>query len=251
MAKDGSGFLDSYSSVNALPKVQLNDRNGKVLTVLEANELDANHPLTPYWDGLIKPTFGTLTAKDGQTLHYRMFEPKDKQAGKKYPVIVSVYGGPGAQRVTNSWSGRDLYFHYMAQRGYIIFQLDNRGSENRGKKFEDPIYRKLGVVEVEDQITGVEFLRSLAAVDPARIGVYGHSYGGYMAIMSMFKAGDYFAAGVSGAPVTDWSLYDTHYTERYLGHPASNAEGYSQSAVFPYAAGLKRRFTDLSRHGGR
>jgi dipeptidyl-peptidase-4 len=239
VAKDGSGFLDSYSSVNALPKVQLNDRNGKVLTVLEANELDANHPLTPYWDGLIKPTFGTLTAKDGQTLHYRMFEPKDKQAGKKYPVIVSVYGGPGAQRVTNSWSGRDLYFHYMAQRGYIIFQLDNRGSENRGKKFEDPIYRKLGVVEVEDQITGVEFLRSLAAVDPARIGVYGHSYGGYMAIMSMFKAGDYFAAGVSGAPVTDWSLYDTHYTERYLGHPASNAEGYSQSAVFPYAAGLK------------
>ncbi len=239
VAKDGSGFLDSYSSVNALPKVQLNDRNGKVLTVLEANELDANHPLTPYWDGLIKPTFGTLTAKDGQTLHYRMFEPKDKQAGKKYPVIVSVYGGPGAQRVTNSWSGRDLYFHYMAQRGYIIFQLDNRGSENRGKKFEDPIYRKLGVVEVEDQITGVEFLRSLPFVDPARIGVYGHSYGGYMAIMSMFKAGDYFAAGVSGAPVTDWSLYDTHYTERYLGHPASNADGYSQSAVFPYAGGLK------------
>lgn len=239
VAKDGSGFLDSYSSVNALPKVQLNDRNGKVLTVLEANELDADHPLTPYWDGLIKPTFGTLTAKDGQTLHYRMFAPKDKQAGKKYPVIVSVYGGPGAQRVTNSWSGRDLYFHYMAQRGYIIFQLDNRGSENRGKKFEDPIYRKLGVVEVEDQITGVEFLRSLPFVDPARIGVYGHSYGGYMAIMSMFKAGDYFAAGVSGAPVTDWSLYDTHYTERYLGHPASNAEGYSQSAVFPYAGGLK------------
>lgn len=239
VAKDGSGFLDSYSSVNALPKVQLNDRNGKVLTVLEANELDADHPLTPYWDGLIKPTFGTLTAKDGQTLHYRMFAPKDRQAGKKYPVIVSVYGGPGAQRVTNSWSGRDLYFHYMAQRGYIIFQLDNRGSENRGKKFEDPIYRKLGVVEVEDQITGVEFLRSLPFVDPARIGVYGHSYGGYMAIMSMFKAGDYFAAGVSGAPVTDWSLYDTHYTERYLGHPASNAEGYSQSAVFPYAGGLK------------
>lgn len=239
VAKDGSGFLDSYSSVNALHKVQLNDRNGKVLTVLEANELDADHPLTPYWDGLIKPTFGTLTAKDGQTLHYRMFAPKDKQAGKKYPVIVSVYGGPGAQRVTNSWSGRDLYFHYMAQRGYIIFQLDNRGSENRGKKFEDPIYRKLGVVEVEDQITGVEFLRSLPFVDPARIGVYGHSYGGYMAIMSMFKAGDYFAAGVSGAPVTDWSLYDTHYTERYLGHPASNVEGYSQSAVFPYAGGLK------------
>jgi dipeptidyl-peptidase-4 len=239
VAKDGSGFLDTFSSVNALPQVHLNDRNGKVLTVLEANELNASHPLTPYWDALIKPRFGTLTAKDGQTLHYRMFEPKERKAGQKYPVIVSVYGGPGAQRVTNSWSGRDLYFHYMAQRGYIIFQLDNRGSENRGKKFEDPIYRKLGVVEVEDQVTGVEYLRSLPYVDPARIGVYGHSYGGYMAIMTMFKAGDYFAAGVSGAPVTDWTLYDTHYTERYLAHPAENAQGYTDSAVFPYAAGLK------------
>ncbi|MCT6699524.1 S9 family peptidase [Rheinheimera sp. 4Y26] len=239
VAKDGSGFLDSYSAVNSLPKVQLNDNTGKTLTVLEANELNADHPLTPYWPELVQPRFGTLTAKDGQTLHYRVFEPKNLDHGKKHPVIVSVYGGPGAQRVTNSWSGKDLYFHYMAQRGYIVFQLDNRGSENRGKNFEDPIYKQLGVVEVEDQITGVEYLRTLPYVDSSRIGVYGHSYGGYMAIMAMFKAGDYFAAGVSGAPVTDWTLYDTHYTERYLGHPAQNAQGYLASSVFPYSDALK------------
>jgi dipeptidyl-peptidase-4 len=239
VAKDGSGFLDTFSSVTQLPKVELKNRDGNTIEVLAANTLNAEHPLTPYWSSLVKPRFGTLDAKDGQTLHYRVFEPAKLEANKQYPVIVSVYGGPGAQRVTNSWSHRDLYFHFMAQRGYIVFQLDNRGSENRGKKFEDPIYKKLGVVEVEDQIRGVEYLRTLPYVDAKRIGVYGHSYGGYMAIMAMFKAADYFAAGVSGAPVTDWSLYDTHYTERYLGHPASNAQGYTDSAVFPYAGGLK------------
>lgn len=239
VAKDGSGFLDSYSAVNSLPKVQLNDNTGKTLTVLEANELNAEHPLTPYWSGLVQPRFGTLTAKDGQTLHYRVFAPKNLDSSKKYPVIVSVYGGPGAQRVTNSWSGKDLYYHFMAQRGYIVFQLDNRGSENRGKKFEDPIYKKMGGVEVDDQVTGVEYLRTLPYVDSQRIGIYGHSYGGYMAIMAMFKASDYFAAGVSGAPVTDWTLYDTHYTERYLGHPAQNGKGYQDSSVFPYSDGLK------------
>jgi dipeptidyl-peptidase-4 len=239
VAKDGSGFLDTFSSVSQLPEVQLKNREGKTIEILANNQLTAEHPLTPYWPELVKPRFGTIQAKDGQTLHYRVFEPAKLEPTVKYPVIVSVYGGPGAQRVTNSWNHKDLYFQYMAQRGYIVFQLDNRGSENRGKKFEDPIYKKLGVVEVEDQISGVEYLRTLPYVDASRIGVYGHSYGGYMAIMTMFKASDYFAAGVSGAPVTDWTLYDTHYTERYLGHPASNAQGYTDSAVFPYADSLK------------
>ncbi len=239
VAKDGSGFLDTFSSVSQLPQVQLKSRAGKTIEVLASNQLNAEHPLTPYWPELIKPRFGTIQAKDGQTLHYRVFEPAKLESAVKYPVIVSVYGGPGAQRVTNSWNHKDLYFQYLAQRGYIVFQLDNRGSENRGKKFEDPIYKKLGVVEVEDQISGVEYLRTLPYVDASRIGIYGHSYGGYMAIMTMFKAADYFAAGVSGAPVTDWTLYDTHYTERYLGHPTDNARGYTDSAVFPYADGLK------------
>ena len=172
-------------------------------------------------------------------MHYRLFKPSNISDAKKHPVIVNVYGGPHAQRVTNSWRSKNLYFQYMAQQGYVIFQLDNRGSYNRGKKFEDAIYKNLGEVEVADQIKGVEFLRTLDYVDPQRIGIYGHSYGGYMALMTMFKAGDYFNAGVSGAPVTDWALYDTHYTERYLGHPATNAKGYENSAVFPYIDGLK------------
>ncbi len=247
VAKDGSGFLDTWSSVVTLPKVALKDANGKVITMLSDNALTPEHPLTPYAANLIQPRFGTLKASDGQVLHYRLFEPANKIAGKRYPVVVGVYGGPGAQRVTNSWSARDLYFQYLAQNGYVVFQLDNRGSENRGKAFEDPIYKKLAEVELADQITGVKYLRTLDFVDPQKIAIYGHSYGGYMAIMAMFRAGDYFAAGVSGAPVTDWALYDTHYTERYLGHPKTNAAGYEQSSVFPYVDGLKGKL--LIYHG--
>lgn len=238
MAKDGSSFIDSFSNVSTPTKVALRGLDGKVLTWLEQNELNSSHALTPYHAELTAPRFGTLKAEDGQTMHYRLFAPKTLAQDKKYPVIVSVYGGPHAQRVTNSWSARDLYLHYLVQQGYLVFQLDNRGSYNRGKAFEDPIYLKLGDVELNDQIRGVEYLRSLPYVASDRIAIYGHSYGGYMAIMAMFKAGDYFAAGVSGAPVTDWALYDTHYTERYLGHPAQNAQGYTDSAVFPYADGL-------------
>lgn len=238
MAKDGSSFIDSFSNVSTPVKVALRGLDGKVLTWLEQNELNGAHALTPYHAELTAPRFGTLAAEDGQAMHYRLFAPKTLQPGKQYPVIVSVYGGPHAQRVTNSWSARDLYLHYLVQQGYLVFQLDNRGSYNRGKAFEDPIYLKLGEVELNDQIRGVKYLRSLPYVAADKIAIYGHSYGGYMAIMAMFKASDYFAAGVSGAPVTDWALYDTHYTERYLGHPEQNATGYTDSAVFPYADGL-------------
>ncbi|WP_419147359.1 S9 family peptidase [Pseudoalteromonas 'SMAR'] len=239
MAEDNRTFIDKSSSVNRPPSVALRKVNGEFVTWLEQNQLDSNHPLTPYLPDLVTPEYGTLKAEDGQTMYYRLFKPANLEQDKKYPVIVNVYGGPHAQRVTNSWRSKNLYFQYLAQQGYVIFQLDNRGSYNRGKKFEDPIYKHLGEVEVADQIKGVEFLRTLDYVDPERIGIYGHSYGGYMALMTMFKAGDYFSAGVSGAPVTDWALYDTHYTERYLGHPNTNAKGYEQSAVFPYADGLK------------
>lgn len=239
VAKDGSSFIDNFSNVSTPNKVALRAIDGKLLTWLEQNALDDQHPLAPYHSTLNAPRFGTLTAEDGQTLHYRIFEPAVIEAGKKYPVIVSVYGGPHAQRVNNSFSPRDLYLHYLVQQGYLVFQLDNRGSYNRGKAFEDPIYKKLGEVELQDQIRGVEYLRSLPYVAADKVAIYGHSYGGYMAIMAMFKAADYFAAGVSGAPVTDWALYDTHYTERYLGHPADNAQGYTDSAVFPYIDGLK------------
>jgi dipeptidyl-peptidase-4 len=142
--------------------------------------------------------------------------------------------------VTNSWGGdRGLLMQYWVNKGYVVFTLDNRGSYNRGKAFEDPLFKKMGFVEVDDQITGVRFLRTLSYVDPQRIGVHGHSYGGYLTLMAMFKGGDYFAAGVAGAPVTDWRLYDTHYTERYMGNPKTDDQAYTDSSVFPYAKNLK------------
>ena len=132
-----------------------------------------------------------------------------------------------------------MLFQHWVDQGYVVFTLDNRGSNYRGKGFEDPIYKKMGFIEVDDQVAGVEFLRTLDYVDAERIGVHGHSYGGYMTLMTMFKAGDYFAAGVSGAPVTDWRLYDTHYTERYMGNPNTDDDAYTASSVFPYAKDLK------------
>jgi dipeptidyl-peptidase-4 len=152
-------------------------------------------------------------------------------------VIVTVYGGPGVQNVTNAW-GR-YYEQYLAQRGYVVFTLDNRGSGERGVAFESPLHLRMGQVEVADQVRGVEYLRTLPYVDARRIGIFGWSYGGYMTLMCLLTAPDYFQAGVSGAPVTDWRLYDTHYTERYLDQPDENATGYEASAVMPHVPTLR------------
>ncbi len=237
-SKDSKSYIDSFSNITTPKQVSLHKVNGEHITWLAENKISEEHPISPYYDDLIQPKFGTLTSDDKQaTLYYKLYKPKHMAPGKKYPVIVNVYGGPHAQRVRNIWQGAD-FTQYMLQQGYIVFQLDNRGSNYRGTAFEFPIYEKLGQVEVDDQITGVKHLHTLPFIDKERIGIYGHSYGGYMALMTMFKAGDYFKAGVSGAPVTDWLLYDTHYTERYLNHPKANADGYEQSSVFPYISGL-------------
>ncbi|WP_223669490.1 S9 family peptidase [Kangiella shandongensis] len=239
-AKNMQLFVDYFSSVEQPPQVSLRQANGKLVTWLEENKLDAEHPYYPYYQSASKPEFGKIKADDGQEMYYRLYKPTNMEAGKTYPVIVDVYGGPHAQRVQNVWGARNTYWHHMmADRGFVIFSLDNRGSWNRGKAFEDPIYRKLGDVEVQDQVKGVDFLKSLPYVDSERIGMFGWSYGGYMTIMSMFKKPDVFKAGVSVAPVTDWYLYDTHYTERYLAHPEDNKDGYEQSNVFPYLEGLE------------
>ena len=238
-SSNGTRYIDSFSNINTPEQVSLHKANGQHITWLAENKVDINHPISPYIDDLIRPTFGTLTTDDGTaTLYYKLYTPQDMISGKKYPVIVNVYGGPHAQRVQNVWEGADLT-QYMLQQGYVVFQLDNRGSNYRGTAFEFSIYEQLGQIEIDDQISGVKYLRSLPFVDADSIGIYGHSYGGYMALMALFKAGDYFKAGVSGAPVTDWLLYDTHYTERYLNHPKMNADGYTQSSVFPYVSGLK------------
>ena len=237
-SKDASIFIDRFSTINSPAQVSLNDASGKRITWLEENKVEEGHPLYPYMDTWTKPEFGDITTKDGATLKYRIYKPENLE--KKHPVIVYLYGGPHAQVVTNSWAGnRGLLMQHWVDKGYVVFTLDNRGSNYRGKAFEDPIYKKMGFVEVDDQVAGVEFLRTLPYVDAKRIGVHGHSYGGYMTLMTMFKAGDYFQAGVSGAPVTDWRLYDTHYTERYMGNPKTDDDAYTASSVFPYAKDLK------------
>ena len=237
-SKDASIFIDRFSTINSPAQVSLNDASGKRITWLEENKVEEGHPLYPYMDTWTKPEFGDITTKDGATLKYRICKPENLE--KNHPVIVYLYGGPHAQVVTNSWAGnRGLLMQHWVDKGYVVFTLDNRGSNYRGKAFEDPIYKKMGFVEVDDQVAGVEFLRTLPYVDAKRIGVHGHSYGGYMTLMTMFKAGDYFQAGVSGAPVTDWRLYDTHYTERYMGNPKTDDDAYTASSVFPYAKDLK------------
>jgi dipeptidyl-peptidase-4 len=237
-SKDASIFIDRFSTINSPAQVSLNDASGKRITWLEENKVEEGHPLHPYMDTWTKPEFGDITTKDGATLKYRIYKPENLE--KKHPVIVYLYGGPHAQVVTNSWAGnRGLLMQHWVDKGYVVFTLDNRGSNYRGKAFEDPIYKKMGFIEVDDQVAGVEFLRTLPYVDAKRIGVHGHSYGGYMTLMTMFKAGDYFQAGVSGAPVTDWRLYDTHYTERYMGNPKTDDDAYTASSVFPYAKDLK------------
>ncbi len=183
--------------------------------------------------------FGTVKAADGSTdLHFRMLVPPGLKPGERAPVFLEVYGGPGVQRVQRAWGS--LLHQYMLRRGYVVFQLDNRGTPNRGTAFEAPLYRKLGFPEVDDQMAGLAWLKAQPFVDPARVAVYGWSYGGYMVQRLMTEHPAAFAAGISGAPVTDWTLYDTHYTERYLGNPAQDMAPYTASDVTLKSAALLR-----------
>ncbi len=237
MASDGATYLDRFSFLTQPPQVSLHEASGALLAEVEANAIDEDHPLYPYHDDLITPVLGTLDSEDGPTLYWRLYRPANFDENKRYPVVQYVYGGPGVQVVNTGWHG--LFQQYLAQQGFVVFSIDNRGSNHRGKAFEDPIYKQMGHPEVADQVKGTEFLRSLDYVDPDRIAIYGHSYGGYMALMCLFQAGEYYRAGVSGAPVTDWGLYDTHYTERYMGTPERDAEAYEASSVFPYVDQLE------------
>jgi dipeptidyl-peptidase-4 len=229
LAADASVFIDRWTSLTNPGQIDVTKVAG-LSECLARETIDADHPYFPFLPLHASSELGTLTAADGQTLHYRLTTPEDLSL--QHPVVVSVYGGPGVQRVKNEWPPAVLQL--FSQRGYGVLELDNRGSNNRERSFQDPIHGQLGAVEVDDQVTGAEFLRTLAWVDPNRIGVFGHSYGGYMALMCMSKAASVFRAGVAVAPVSDWRLYDTHYTERYLGMPLENPDGYAASAVFPY-----------------
>ena len=242
MSKDAKVFLDGFSNATTPRSVTLRTMRGTPIAELLANQLDAAHPYAPYAAAHVAPEFGTLAAADGQQLQYMLLKPRHLEPGKRYPVLVDVYGGPGVQHVMNAWGS--LFHQYLVQHGYIVFELDNRGSGLRGMKFETTLIEngagRMAGVEVQDQVRGVEFLRSLPYVDGTRIGIFGWSYGGYMTLMCLMQAPDAFAAGVAGAPVTDWSLYDTHYTERYLSTPQKNAAGYAASNVLTWADRLRR-----------
>jgi dipeptidyl-peptidase-4 len=229
-------FLASYSDPSTPTHTALYDASGERLRWIEENALDEDHPYFPYLDQHVVPERGSLIAEDGSELHYAMYLPPDFDRSRQYPVIVNVYGGPGVGRRTRmTWPSPTS--QYIAQQGYIYFMLDNRGSPDRGHAFETALHRAMGGVEVEDQLTGLAYLQSLDHVDADRIGIWGWSYGGYMTLMTTLQAPGAFAAGVSGAPVTDWALYDTHYTERYMGTPQNNPDGYETSAVFAHLDG--------------
>jgi dipeptidyl-peptidase-4 len=243
MSDEARLFLDTYSTPDLPPSVMLRGTDNTIVAALVPNMLDDAHPYTRYLDEHLLTEFGTIEARDGQTLHYQILKPAKLEAGKRYPVVVDVYGGPTAQRVRQAWGGyprsnEGFFRQLLAQDGYVVFTLDNRGTGSRGVAFESALYRRMGAVEVEDQVSGVEFLRTLPYVDPERIGIFGWSYGGYMALMGAMQAPKAFAAAVAGAPVTDWRLYDTHYTERYLQTPQANPDGYAASSVLTHASKL-------------
>ena len=236
-AERGGSYAATDSDPATPPQTALYGADGKRIRWIEENPLDSAHPYHPYLPRHRLPSFGTLTAADGQTLWWSMRTPPGFDREKRYPVIVKVYGGPAAALVKRSWPSPEDQL--LLEAGYILFSLDNRGTPNRSVAFKTALDRRFGTVEVEDQLAGVQFLKSLPYVDPARIGVEGWSNGGYMTLMLLTVPDSPFAAGVAGAPVTDWALYDTAYTERYMGTPADNPAGYERADVLPRLAQLR------------
>jgi dipeptidyl-peptidase-4 len=230
-------YVDTFSSPDTPPQVSINAPDGHRLAWIEANTLNASHPYWRYMAHHVTPEFGHILAEDGQELDYSIMKPPGFDPALRYPVFMNVYGGPTVQMVERVWP--NMFDEYMAQQGYVVFRLDNRGSARRGRAFSDPIYGRLGDIEVRDQLTGVHWLQDLPWIDARRIGVFGWSYGGYMTLMLLAKGSDSIAAGAAVAPVTDWRLYDTCYTERYLGLPKDNSQGYDKSAVFSALDGLR------------
>jgi dipeptidyl-peptidase-4 len=243
IAPSSAAFYDTYSNTATPPRQDLYRTDGSSIAAINENKVAelADYHLSPV-------EFLSVKSRDGVLLNASIIKPPNFDARKKYPVLVNTYGGPHAQVVRNLWGGSTFLWHeMMAQKGYIVFLLDNRGSAGRGHAFETPLHFRLGAQELSDQRDGVQYLKSLPYVDANRIGIWGWSYGGHMTLHAMFEAGDDFKAGFAGGPVTDWHYYDSIYTERYLGLPQKNAEGYEDSSPAKYAAQLKGKL--LIAHG--
>ena len=230
-------FVDVWSSASTTVQADLRDMNGKLLKTFYV----AENPLKDY--AMPNLSLGSIKAADGKTnLYYRLITPPNMEKGKKYPTLVYVYGGPHSQLVTDSWlAGGNLYFMFLAQQGYVVFTLDNRGTDNRGFEFESCTHRRLGEIEMADQMEGVKFLKSLPYVDENRMGVEGWSFGGFMTITMKLAHPEVFKVGCAGGPVIDWKWYEIMYGERYMDTPQENPEGYEATSLLNKAKNLEGR----------
>jgi dipeptidyl-peptidase-4 len=229
VAETGGAFAGTYNDPKTPPQTALYAPDGKRVRWIEENKLAEGHPYWPYASTLPVPEYGSLKAADGETLYYEILKPQGFDASKTYPAIVAVYGGPHAQQVKKTWQSASERTYLEA--GYVVFRLDNRGSGNRSAKFMRALDRRLGTVEVDDQLVGANYLKTLPYVDAEKLGVMGWSYGGFMTLMLLTADNTPFKAGAAGAPPTEWGLYDTAYTERYMGTPEQNKDGYARSDI--------------------
>lgn len=237
LATEQGYFLDVFSSIEVSNQIDLVTIKGKLVT----NILKSDNPYKDY--SMAKLEMITLKTHDGKyDLYARMLKPANFDPNRKYPVVVYVYGGPHSQLVTDDWmGGARLWEYYMANKGYILFTLDNRGTSNRGFEFENVIHRNLGVNEIDDQMVGVEYIKNLPFIDVNRIGVHGWSFGGFMTVSMMLKKADVFKVGVAGGPVIDWKFYEVMYGERYMDTPEENPEGYKNADLKNFVSNLKGR----------
>jgi len=232
---DHRRFVDTVSSLRAGYRVTLREETGAEAAVIHDDPGATAKAL-----GLVPPELVSFPGPDGTALHGALYAPPGDAGEGPHPIVVSVYGGPHAQRVMNEWTLTvDLRCQHLARRGHLVLKVDNRGSANRGLAFEGALHRRFGTVEVDDQVAGVEWLAARPDADGDRVGVFGWSYGGYMTLMCMARRPDLFRVGVSGAPVTDWDGYDTGYTERYMETPESNPDGYREGSVLTHADRLE------------
>lgn len=229
-------FIDQFTSLTVPRIITIIDAGGSQKKKL----LESSNPLNDYKK--VDSQIFTIKSNSGFDLFARITKPANLISGKKYPVVVYVYNGPGIQLINNQWPvGNELWYYYMAQKDIIVFTLDGRGTPNRGAEFEQATFRQLGIAECEDQLDGVAYLKSLPYVDSTRFGVYGWSYGGFMTSTLMTRYPEVFKTGVAGGPVTDWKLYEVMYTERYMDTPQENPTGYEKTNVLNGVKNLKGR----------